>query len=180
MTKLMAGDLIAIAAIAFFMIFLERGSDTRKDKDNKVWIYISISLLILVAISVGIYFVKYQISAKAVERLVVYLWFVVGIFASIIYSYSFVPYPRYSRSNPEDAYIMSIRIGVATITLGVVCFFLHTEFPEALFFGALEPIAALATSIGGSLTAAAAAADAKLNPNRGMFDSTLKFFKPKK
>lgn len=179
MTKLMVGDSIAIASIILSTILFYSGSETRKDKDNKVWIYTLLCLLILIVISTIAYSTKDQVTPKAGERFMAYIWFVLGILASIVYSYSFVPHPRHAHAQPQDAYIISIWIGLATITLGIACFFLHTEFPNSLHVGALEPIAALATSIGGSLTAAAAAADAKLNPQRGMFDTTLKFFRIK-
>lgn len=180
MTSLMIGDSIAVAAIIICVIFLYTGSKIREGKDNKVFLFMILCaclLFIIKGLSDSALDSLQKAPAAAIEALKNYTWFVFGILSSIVYSYSFVPEDHGPYADQNNQYKKSIYLGLAVLILGFACFFLHTIFPDSLYFGALNPIGSMSTSLGGTLLAAAAVEDAKLNPDASSFALIKSFFK---
>lgn len=175
MTMLMIGDSIAVAAILLCCILLCFGSEARDGKDNKIWLFIFISLAFAFLIDRLVEYAPQVMDADKAKKIEPYVMFVVGIFSAMVYTYSFIPAQHDTCQQPNDAYVLSVLGGIVTITLGIACFFLNIEFPKALHIGALEPIAALSTSLGASMTAAAAVEDTKRNPEIPRIKSIKRF-----
>lgn len=193
MTGVMVGDAIFVCLFLLASGLLYYGSQERTMPAKKWWL-----ALILVSVIYALLYKMCNVHAadlqkqaqeiketfpdlaaklnEAAKNLGLYRWFVLGIFASIFYSYCYLPEVHGPHDQPKKQFNSSTLAGVLTVIIGIASFFLDTIYTNALYIGAFGPLATVSTSLGATLMIAATIEYEKLNPEHSVLHSFLSIF----